>query len=85
MNPKTVMSIIIDGMDQGHCKVPYLGSADTFGDPLHQSIIGVKEHGQGFTIFRTVDTISKSADVSSGNFNNSRYKSENSSRKARKK
>jgi hypothetical protein len=63
MNPKTVMSIIIDGMDQGHCKVPYLGSADTFGEPLHQSIIGVKEHGQGFTIFRTVDTISKSADV----------------------
>ena len=46
MNPKTVMSIIIDGMDQGHCKVPYLGSADSFGEPLHQSIIGVKEHGQ---------------------------------------
>ena len=63
MNPKTVMSIIIDGMDQGHCRVPYLCSADSFGEPLHQSIIGVKEHGQGFTIFRTVDTISKSADV----------------------
>lgn len=31
-----VMSIIIDGMDQNNCKVPYLGSQDTFPAALKQ-------------------------------------------------
>lgn len=33
-----VMSIIIDGMDQNNCKIPYLGSQDTFPAALKQVI-----------------------------------------------
>lgn len=59
----TVMSLIIDGMDQNHCKCPYLGSQSTFSHPLSQHIIGVKEHGVGLTLFRHFNNVSKSADV----------------------
>jgi hypothetical protein len=59
----TVMSLIIDGMDQSHCKCPYLGSQSTFSKPISQHIVGVKEHGVGVTLFRHFNNVSKSADV----------------------
>jgi len=59
----TVMSLIIDGMDQSHCKCPYLGSQSTFSKPISQHIVGVKEHGVGLTLFRHFNNVSKSADV----------------------
>jgi hypothetical protein len=59
------MSIIMDGMDQNHCRVPYLGSQSKFGSPLDQGITGIKEHGVGFFIYRTVGNVkNKSADFS---------------------
>lgn len=57
------MSIIIDGMDQSHCKVPYLGTQSSFNHPLKQSITGIKEHGIGVTLYRTLDTVSKGSDL----------------------
>lgn len=57
------MSIIIDGMDQSHCKVPYLGTQNSFSSPLKQCITGVKEHGYGVTLYRTIDTVRKGADL----------------------
>ena len=36
----TVMSIIIDGMDQNHCRIPYLGGQNRFKDPISQHITG---------------------------------------------
>ena len=51
------MSIIMDGMDQNHCQVPYLGSQSKFGSPLDQGITGIKEHGVGFYTYRTVGNV----------------------------
>ena len=37
-------SIVIDGMDQAHCMIPRLGSAQHFGAAIPQHITGVLEH-----------------------------------------
>ena len=39
------MSIIIDGMDQNHSRIPYLGSAIALAEALTMHIEGVLEHG----------------------------------------
>jgi hypothetical protein len=57
------MSIIIDGMDQSHCSVPYKGMQNSFSKPLTQHITGIKEHGHGVTIYRTLETVVKGADL----------------------
>lgn len=63
-NPDTIMSIIIDGMDQSNCEIPYLGTQTKFGnEALKMGITGVKEHGVGVTIYRTVETVNKGADL----------------------
>lgn len=59
-HPK-LFSIIIDGMDQNHSEIPYLGTQKDLTNPLKQHIVAVKEHGFGVTIYRSVDTISKGA------------------------
>lgn len=58
-----IMSIIIDGMDQQHCLVPNKGSQSSFKDPLKQMITGVKVHGVGLYLYRTIDTVKKGADL----------------------
>lgn len=58
-----VMSIIIDGMDQAKCNVPYGGSQSAFSKALPQHITGVKEHGVQLCLYRTVLTVSKGADL----------------------
>lgn len=63
MPRRTIMSIIIDGMDQSHCRIPYLGTQSSFSSPLKQCITGVNEHGHGLTLYRTVDTVRKGADL----------------------
>lgn len=60
---RKVMSIIIDIMDQHAMAVPYLGSQDYFETPVHQIIIGAKEHGQRVHLFRTIGTAEKSKDL----------------------
>lgn len=57
------MSLIIDGMDQGKCLIPYAGRQDTFKDAMHMHITGVKEHGVGLTIYRTTETVAKGANL----------------------
>lgn len=59
----TVMSMIIDGMDQSHCRIPYLGTQHSFSNTLKQCITGIKEHGVGVTLYRTIDTVRKGADL----------------------
>ena len=59
----SVMSLIIDGMDQNACKVPHLGGQDTFAHPLKQHFTGVKEHGVGLTIYRNFNNVAKGADL----------------------
>jgi hypothetical protein len=57
------MSMIIDGMDQSHCKCPYLGTNQTFPVSLSQQITAIKEHGWGVRIFRTLETVGKGANL----------------------
>jgi len=61
-NP-SIMSIIIDGMDNSKCRCPYLGSQGNFSNPIPQHIVGVKEHGHGATFYRTFGTVTKGADI----------------------
>jgi hypothetical protein len=60
----TVCSLVMDGMDQSHCKVPYLGRNDGFQEALPLGVTGVKIHGYGATFYRTVATVYKSANLS---------------------
>mmetsp|Transcript_23825 Transcript_23825/g.44243 ORF Transcript_23825/g.44243 Transcript_23825/m.44243 type:complete len:636 (+) Transcript_23825:356-2263(+) len=62
-NKNTIMSGIIDGMDQGHCRCPYKGTQNSFSHPLSQSLTGFLEHGHGLTIYRTVETVTKGANL----------------------
>ena len=41
------MSLIIDGMDQAHSRIPHLGNNKEFSEPLSQHIQGVLVHGIG--------------------------------------
>jgi hypothetical protein len=57
------MSIIIDGMDQNHSKLPHLSSNVGFTKPMDQHIQGVLEHGQGVTFYRTFHNLPKNANL----------------------
>jgi hypothetical protein len=57
------MSVIIDIMDQSHCNIPFLGSQKRINNPLHQIVVGVKEHGYGITLYRVVETVAKGANL----------------------
>ena len=57
-NPESILSVIIDTMDNNHCSIPYLGVNDTFGSPIHQGILGCFAHNTGnFNIYRTTGAI----------------------------
>ena len=58
-----ILSFILDIMDQSKCHVPRHGDQGAFSDPFDQMIIGVKVHGVGVKIFRTVDTVTKGANM----------------------
>jgi hypothetical protein len=56
--------MIIDGMDQSHSKLPYLGSQGGFGNhSVSQGIYGVLVHGVGVTLYRTLETVHKGANL----------------------
>ena len=43
-NKDTCMSIIMDGMDQSHSRIPYLGSAVALAEALTMHIEGILDH-----------------------------------------
>jgi len=50
----SILSIIIDTMDNQHCAVPYLGTEDSIGKAINQGILGCYSHGSNqLTIYRT--------------------------------
>jgi hypothetical protein len=61
--PKKRMSIIIDIMDQNHCKCPYMGTQQSFDNTMQQIIVGVKMHGVGLFIYRSWNTVTKGANL----------------------
>ena len=50
-------------MDQNTCSIPNLGSQSVFTKPVKMGITGVKEHGVGLFLYRTVNTVKKGADL----------------------
>jgi hypothetical protein len=60
----SIMSIIIDGMDQSSCTCPFVGTQNKFDNPFPMHFTGVKEHGVHVTLYRTIGTVSgKSPDL----------------------
>jgi len=51
--PGIYMSLIVDGMQQSHSKIPYLANAAQFADAVQQHIQGAKQHGFAKTFYRT--------------------------------
>ena len=45
-DPKLVMSIILDGMSQNHCILPWMANKKEFGAALTQHLQGVLNHGR---------------------------------------
>lgn len=58
-----LLSIIVHIMDQQHCQLPWNGTQSSFGEPLKQKIVGVKEHGYGVHLFPVIDTDRKKANL----------------------
>ena len=58
------MSLIIDGMSQDHCVLPYYaGKAVETANELKQKIIGAKQHGISKTFYRTYPYIKSGANL----------------------
>jgi hypothetical protein len=63
LNPKIIMSSIIDGASQNHFTIPHAGSANVeFPNGLAQHIEGVLTHGCGFTIYRSFPKVDADSD-----------------------
>ena len=61
--PKSYLSIIIDGMAQNHCKLPWYCNLKDSENSLPQHLQGVLNHGRGFTIYRTFHNIRTGANL----------------------
>jgi hypothetical protein len=55
MNDDTVLSGIVDIMDNSHCLCPYEANQNNFPNAIHQGICGFLNHSKDkqFTIYRT--------------------------------
>lgn len=62
-NPKKVMSIIVDGMDQSHCRIPHFGSQDSFSATVTQHLLGCLRHGKGAKLYRSFNHLKTGANL----------------------
>lgn len=65
LNPTcpSIMSMVIDIMDQGHSRIPSKGTQGTFNNPLGLMVTGVRVHGWNFYVFPTLGTVTKGANL----------------------
>lgn len=52
-HPELYMSLIIDGMSQDHCVLPYCANQTQKSNILKQKIMGAKQHGFSKSFYRT--------------------------------
>ena len=57
------MSLIIDGMSQDHCAIPYLAGKAHDNDVMKQKIIGAKQHGFSRSLYRFFPHIDGSSNM----------------------
>jgi hypothetical protein len=62
-NGQNYLSMISDGMAQGHCELPYLQNMNTFSKKLGQHLQGVLLHGRGMLVFRTFHNLKLGANA----------------------
>lgn len=62
-NQDSVMSIVMDGMDQSNCVLPSKGTQDSFKHPLHHKIQGVIVHGIGMKLYSSFDNVVKDTNL----------------------
>ncbi len=62
-NPELYMSLIIDGMSQDHCILPYFGNKKQANVTLKQKIIGAKQHGFARSFYRTYPHVSSGTNI----------------------
>jgi hypothetical protein len=62
--PKSFMSIIIDGMAKNHTVLPHIANMKQFSAPLGMHLQGVIiEHGQSFTMYRTFANVNDDSNL----------------------
>lgn len=64
ITPSLFMSIIADGMQQGHCLLPWQANQYQYTPHLPQHIQGVVNHGRHIKIYRTFHNVSSNANLS---------------------
>lgn len=57
------MSVIADGMAQGHNMLPHFGNQNTWNDGLPQHLQGILNHNRGMSVYRTFHNIKNCANV----------------------
>lgn len=61
--PDSYLSIVSDGMAQGHSKLPWLANLAGSSKSLPQHIQGIIAHGRTTLLFRTFHTVSHTANL----------------------
>jgi len=61
--PDLYMSLIIDGMSQDHCVLPYCANINTKSVLLKQKVIGAKQHGFSRTFYRTFPHVASGSNI----------------------
>ena len=60
---ESFLSLISDGMSQGHCELPYLQNLTTFNKKLTQHLQGILLHGRGMIVYRTFHNVKLGANA----------------------
>ena len=55
--PALYCSMILDGMAQNHCELPWYGNLKSADKKLAQHLQGVLNHGRNFTVYRTFHNV----------------------------
>ena len=61
--PKEYMSMIIDGMTQQHCLLPWLTDKIHFNKCVPQHLAGVINHGRHFSVYRTFHNVKNNSNL----------------------
>lgn len=56
-HPQQIMSMISDGMNKNHSKVPWYGNLCEFSYPISMHLQCIIEHGQEVVIYRTFENV----------------------------
>ena len=66
--PSKAISMITDGMNKNHSKVPWYGNLCEFPCPLHMHLQCVIEHGQEIVMYRTFENIRQDSNLAIHSF-----------------